>query len=241
LQSNFNRIAPPGLVWLDWDEQFAVFHNVLILFLGGRLKVSIWSKREDPPARPASVPQQPVTSAPSPAAPAAYAPPSAHVPEVRKENVPMSSTPYRASESDSRNNIGKAVKIVGQIFTKEDLYVDGDVEGTIESQDNKVTIGPNGRVQAGIRARDVVILGQVQGNVEASDKVDIRKEAKLVGDITTARISIEDGAVFKGSIDIKKADTKAAPAPVISNPQPAAAPASAPVQPAAAAAPGMKR
>ncbi len=118
--------------------------------------------------------------------------------------------------------IGKAVKINGQIFTKEDLYVDGDVEGTIESQDNKVTIGPNGRVQAGIRAREVVILGQVQGNVEASDKVDIRKDAKLVGDITTSRISIEDGALFKGSIDIKKAEPKPAPgpAPAVAAPRP---------------------
>lgn len=130
----------------------------------------------------------------------------------------MATTPNRVSESDSRNNIGKAVKVVGQIFTKEDLYVDGDVEGTLESQDNKVTIGPNGRVQASIRARDVVILGQVQGNVEATDKVDIRKDAKLVGDITTSRISIEDGALFKGSIDIKKQEVKPAAAPVISTP-----------------------
>ena len=61
----------------------------------------------------------------------------------------MSSTPYRVPEADSRNNIGKAVRVVGQIFTKEDLYVDGDVEGTIESQDNKLTIGPNGRVRRG--------------------------------------------------------------------------------------------
>ena len=124
----------------------------------------------------------------------------------------MSSTPFRTPESDSRNSatIGKAVRIVGQIFTKEDLYVDGDVEGTIESQENKVTIGPNGRVQASIRARDVIILGQVQGNVETSDKVDIRKDAKLVGDIITSRISIEDGALFKGSIDIKKSEPKSA-------------------------------
>ena len=122
----------------------------------------------------------------------------------------MSSTPFRTPESDSRNSatIGKSVRIVGQIFAKEDLYVDGDVEGTIESQDNKVTVGPNGRVQASIRARDVIILGQVQGNVETSDKVDIRKDAKLVGDITTARISIEDGALFKGSIDIRKPEPK---------------------------------
>lgn len=135
----------------------------------------------------------------------------------------MSSIPHRTPESDSRNTatIGKSVKIVGQIFTKEDLYVDGDVEGTIESQENKVTIGPNGRVQASIRARDVIILGQVQGNVETSDKVDIRKDAKLVGDITTSRISIEDGALFKGSIDIKKPEPKVAapaPIPVVSRP-----------------------
>lgn len=155
----------------------------------------------------------------------------------------MSTTPYRTPESDSRNTatIGKAVKIVGQIFTKEDLYVDGDVEGTIESQENKVTIGPNGRVQAGIRAREVIILGQVQGNVETSDKVDIRKDAKLVGDITTSRISIEDGALFKGSIDIRKPEPKpsaAAPAPA----QPISRPAEpAPGNAGAAAAAGVKR
>jgi cytoskeletal protein CcmA (bactofilin family) len=160
----------------------------------------MWNKKEEPPApRPASAPPATVT-----------------VPEIKKEPTPVSSTPFRTPESDSRNTatIGKAVRIVGQIFTKEDLYVDGDVEGTIESHENKVTIGPNGRVQASIRARDVIILGQVQGNVETSDKVDIRKDAKLVGDITTSRISIEDGALFKGSIDIKKAEPKSTtPAP----------------------------
>jgi cytoskeletal protein CcmA (bactofilin family) len=151
----------------------------------------------------------------------------------------VSTTPYRTPDSDPRNTatIGKSVKVVGQIFTKEDLYVDGDVEGTIESQDNKVTIGPNGRVQAGIRAREVVILGQVQGNVEAADKVDIRKDAKLVGDITTARISIEDGALFKGSIDIKKAEPKASPAAVSASAPPVPA-AQAMAAPAAA---GIKR
>jgi cytoskeletal protein CcmA (bactofilin family) len=175
-------------------------------------------------------------------APAASAPSYTPAPEIRKETVPVSSTPHRLPESESRNNIGKAVRIVGQIFTKEDLYVDGDVEGTLESQDNKVTIGPNGRVQASIRARDVVILGQVQGNVEATDKVDIRKDAKLVGDITTARISIEDGALFKGSIDIKKSEVKPAAAPVISTPPPAvSAVAAAPVPVAAAAGPAFKR
>ena len=124
----------------------------------------------------------------------------------------MSSIPHRVPEADSRNaaTIGKAVKIVGDIYTKEDLNVDGDVEGKIESADNKITIGTTGRVQASVKAREVVIFGQVQGNVEATDKVDIRREAKLVGDITTARISIEDGALFKGSIDIRKPEPKPA-------------------------------
>ena len=158
----------------------------------------------------------------------------------------MSTTPFRTADSDPRNTatIGKAVKIIGQIFTKEDLYVDGDVEGTIESQDNKVTIGPNGRVQAGIRAREVVILGQVQGNVEATDKVDIRKDAKLVGDITTARISIEDGALFKGSIDIKKTEARPAAAAASASapaPSPAPPPVSVPVSSAPAVAGGVKR
>jgi cytoskeletal protein CcmA (bactofilin family) len=164
--------------------------------------VSIWNKKEEPPApRPAVAP------------PAPPAPPVAQPkPEIRKEISLVSSTPHRVPEADSRNTatIGKAVKIVGQIYTKEDLNVDGDVEGTIESTDNKVTIGTTGRVQASVKAREVVIFGQVQGNVEAADKVDIRREAKLVGDITTARISIEDGALFKGSIDIRKPEPKPA-------------------------------
>ena len=107
--------------------------------------------------------------------------------------------------------IGKAVKIAGQIYSREDLYVDGDVEGTIELMDHKLTIGPNGKVHAGVKAREVVALGVIQGNVEASDRIEIRKDAKLVGDIKTARIIIEDGAYFKGSIDIVKSEPKAAP------------------------------
>jgi cytoskeletal protein CcmA (bactofilin family) len=180
----------------------------------------MWNKKEETPAPP-----RPASAPPAPAAP---------VPEIRKEPVPVSTTPYRTPDSDPRNTatIGKAVKVNGQIFTKEDLYVDGDVEGTIESQDNKVTVGPNGRVQASIRAREVVILGQVQGNVEAADKVDIRKDAKLVGDIVSARISIEDGALFRGSIDIRKPEVKSGgSAPVVTSPS--ASPATPPVTMAA--------
>jgi len=118
----------------------------------------------------------------------------------------VSSTPFRTPESDSRSaaTVGKSSKDCWPDLHQEDLYVDGDVEGTIESLENKVTVGPNGRVQAHIKAREVIILGQVQGNVETSDKVDIRKDAKLVGDITTSRISIEDGALFKAALISRK-------------------------------------
>lgn len=132
----------------------------------------------------------------------------------------MATNPFKAPEQDTRGSasIGKAVKINGQIYSKEDLYVDGDVEGTVELAENKLTIGPSGRVHASVKAREVVVLGQIQGNVEAMDKLDIRKDAKLVGDIKTARIIIEDGAYFKGSIDIVRGENRK-PAP------PAAAPA----------------
>ena len=119
----------------------------------------------------------------------------------------MSSTPMGRIEAESRGGsatIGKAVKIVGQIYSREDLFLDGDLDGTIEALEHKVTIGPNGAVHAGVKARDVVALGSIQGNVEASDLIEIRKDAKLVGDIKTGRIIIEDGAYLKGSIDIVK-------------------------------------
>jgi cytoskeletal protein CcmA (bactofilin family) len=115
-------------------------------------------------------------------------------------------------------SIGKAVKIVGQIFSKEDLYVDGELDGTVEALEHKVTIGPNGNLKAGVKAREVVVLGAIHGNVEATDKMEIRKDAKLVGDVRTARIVIEDGAYFKGSIDIVKPEPKVAPKPAQNTP-----------------------
>jgi cytoskeletal protein CcmA (bactofilin family) len=124
-------------------------------------------------------------------------------------------------------SIGKAVKIVGQIFSKEDLYIDGDIEGTVEALENRLTIGPHGTAKAGIKAREVVLQGTIQGNVEAAEKMEIKKDARLVGDVRTARIMIEDGAYFKGSIDIVKPE----PAKATPKPQPAApaAPAAPPV------------
>ncbi len=127
------------------------------------------------------------------------------------------STPSQTFGSPAANipttaaTIGKAVMIKGQIFSREDLVIDGEVEGTVEAHDHKLTVGPNGKVAAGVKAREIVVLGAIHGNVEAADKIDIRKDAKLVGDIKTARIVIEDGAYFKGSIDITKNEPKAQP------------------------------
>lgn len=167
----------------------------------------MWNKRrEEEPQRPYA-PSAPVSA---PAVRNSY--PSTV--EIKKEATPMSSMPQARFEPENRGGsaaVGKAVKIAGQIHTKEDLYVDGEVEGTIEAMEHKLTIGPNGIVKATVRARDVVVLGSITGNVEATDKLEIRKDAKLVGDIKTARIIIEDGAYFKGSIDIVKPEPARAP------------------------------
>ena len=191
--------------------------------------MSVWNKqrREEEPLKPLGT----IAPRPTQAAP----------PVETKKEAPtlssMSSMPPGRTDTDYARggsaSIGKAVKIAGQIFSREDLYVDGDVEGTIELMDHKLTIGPNGKVHAGVKAREVVALGAIQGNVEASERIEIRKDAKLVGDIKTARIVIEDGAYFKGSIDIVKAEPKVAPSQ-----QPRQQPAAAPpvVAPVAAAA-----
>ncbi|MEP7353360.1 MAG: polymer-forming cytoskeletal protein [Acidobacteriota bacterium] len=109
--------------------------------------------------------------------------------------------------------IGKSVEIKGQIFSREDLTIDGLVEGTVELQEHRLTIGPNGKVSATVKARELVVLGTIQGDVETTDKIDIRKDARLIGDIKTARIVIEDGAYFKGNIDIVRPPAVVAPKP----------------------------
>ena len=94
--------------------------------------------------------------------------------------------------------------VKGEVTGSESLYIDGKVEGSINLPGNRVTVGRNGQVAANILAREVVVLGKVRGNINASDRVDIRSEGSLTGDVAAARISIEDGAYFKGGIDIRK-------------------------------------
>jgi cytoskeletal protein CcmA (bactofilin family) len=120
---------------------------------------------------------------------------------------PANRAPVTAGDQAS---IGKGLIIKGEITGTESLFIDGKVEGTIALPGNRVTIGRNGQVASSIAAREIVILGKVRGNIVASDRVDIRAEGALTGDVTAARISIEDGAFFKGGIDIKKADAKPA-------------------------------
>ena len=171
----------------------------------------MWNRRKDEEFTP----PKPASPAPAPA-------------EIKKETPPpMSNAPGRMPVTESYPEIprstgtaslGKSVMVKGQIFSREDLTIDGEVEGTVELQEHRLTIGPHGKVSASVKARELIVLGSINGNVEVTDKIDIRKEAKLVGDIRTARIQIEDGAFFKGSIDI----TRAEPAAPKQKPQPQA-------------------
>ncbi len=133
---------------------------------------------------------------PSSPSPAAFAPPARPAEPVRTDpprNVDVAT-------------IGKSVVVKGELSGSEDLYVDGQVEGSITLRGQSLTIGPNGRVRANVEARNVIVHGQVDGNITASDRVELRKSASLKGDIATARIAIDDGAYFKGAIDIQKTE-----------------------------------
>ncbi len=117
--------------------------------------------------------------------------------------------PSRAPVADGEQaTIGKGLFIKGEISGSESLFIDGKVEGSVNLPGNRVTVGRNGQVAANISAREIVVLGKVRGNVSATDRVDIRAEGSLSGDVAAARISIEDGAFFKGGIDIRKPDVK---------------------------------
>ena len=104
--------------------------------------------------------------------------------------------------------IGRSLVIKGEVSGSEPLYIDGRIEGTINLADNRVTIGRNGNVSANVTAKEVVVMGKLHGNVNVTDRVDIRAEGALTGDVVAHRLSIEDGAFFKGSVDLKKSEQK---------------------------------
>jgi len=117
-------------------------------------------------------------------------------------------------------NIGKSVVIKGELAGSEDLTIEGHVEGKIELKDHVLTIGPNGKIKAQVFAKAVIVLGEVTGNVAATEKVDIRDGGSVDGDIVSPRVAIAEGAHFRGSVDMQRKATAAAPAPSV---KPAAA------------------
>ena len=104
--------------------------------------------------------------------------------------------------------IGKLVSVKGELSGREDLFVDGEVEGSIDLTGHLLTVGPNGRIRANIQAQSVVVFGRIEGNVRGSERVELRKSAIVSGDILTQRIVIEDGAFLKGGIDIQKPESR---------------------------------
>lgn len=156
----------------------------------------MWNKRIDEqsaPPRPQSEPGRP------------YTPPAA---------APRTEPPAPARSTGKQTAaIGTSMSIKGEIRTQEELFVDGDVEGLLESK-SLLTVGPNGKVRANIKAREVIVFGSVRGNVEVSEKVAIRDNGSVIGDIKTAGISIDDGSYFKGSIDIVRPEPKPTTKPV---------------------------
>jgi cytoskeletal protein CcmA (bactofilin family) len=149
----------------------------------------MWKRDES--VKPAAPPATPA-AAPSAAAPAA----------------PQASE-ARAQLGRDMVNIGKSVVIKGELTGSEDLTIEGHVEGRIDLKENVLTIGPNGKIKAEVFAKSVVVLGEVTGNVTASEKVDIRDNGSVDGDIASPRVAIAEGAHFRGSVDMQRAGQKA--------------------------------
>jgi cytoskeletal protein CcmA (bactofilin family) len=150
----------------------------------------MWNKRTEEESSPKAVAPRPVSAPQPPARPTP--PPAAIQPEEPK-------APNRGG------SMGSTMTIKGEIVSREELYIDGEVQGSIELQ-HRLTVGPNGKIRANVKAKEVVVHGSIHGNVQSAEKIIIREKGSLVGDIKTAGIVIEDGAYFKGSIDIVRAD-----------------------------------
>jgi cytoskeletal protein CcmA (bactofilin family) len=149
-------------------------------------------------------PNQPGSNSPSTPEPSRPTPPAPSYEAPRAATTPGPGSSAAAPNTGEQATIGKSLVVKGEVTGSESLYIDGKVEGAINLPGNRVTVGRNGQVAANIVAREVVVLGKVRGNCQASDRVDIRSEGSLTGDVIAARISIEDGAFFKGGIDIRK-------------------------------------
>jgi cytoskeletal protein CcmA (bactofilin family) len=123
--------------------------------------------------------------------------------------VPKEPTVNDAASNVDKPSIGKGLIFVGDITGTESIFIDGKIEGSISLPGNRVTVGRNGHLDTTINARDILVMGKVRGNLCATDRVEIRSTGTVIGDLVAARVSIEDGAFFKGSIDIRKTEAKA--------------------------------
>ena len=198
--------ASSNLLWLECNPNFArraerdaVWRAKCIAINDPpfeRNSIAMWKPTNQPTpggATPSPEPQRPTTPT--------YSSPAEPTPAAAPRNAAMN--------SQDQATIGKSLVIKGEVTGSESLYIDGRVEGSINLAGNRVTIGRNGVVNANINAREIVVTGKVRGNLVASDRVDIRNEGSLTGDVIAQRISIEDGAYFKGGIDIRKPGQKA--------------------------------
>ena len=167
----------------------------------------MWEKKKAPEPPLASTPGTP-SDLPTEAVPSQPAATSSGV----------SSAAGGPGGGQSLAQIGKSLKLKGEITGSEDLYIDGEVEGTVELKGNSLTVGPNGNVHADVSARSITILGRLQGNVKVGERTEIRKTGSFGGELLTAQIVIEDGAVFRGSIDIVKPGQNAANTPAADGP-----------------------
>ena len=142
----------------------------------------------------------------TPAAPSAQPAPAAPVSASGARTEP------RTQIEGGQVNIGKSVVIKGELNGSEDLTIEGHVEGTIQLKDHVLTIGPNGKIKAQVFAKAVIVLGEVNGNVTATEKVDIRDGGSVDGDIVSPRVAIAEGAHFRGSVDMQRKGGQQAPA-----------------------------
>src|SRR5689334_20424213 len=161
--------------------------------------------------------------------------PAGNVQSQQNQNINTAPAPEPVRSSDSLRgmekttvNIGKSVVIKGELSGSEDLTIEGQVDGKIELRQNVLTIGPNGKIKAQVFAKSVIILGEVTGNVTASEKVDIRDNGSVDGDIAAPRVAIAEGAHFRGSIDMQRTGAGAsAPAKAAAEPKTESKPAAA--------------
>ena len=152
----------------------------------------MWNNKriEEESSSPKAVAPRPVVATPTPT-------------PVRPAPAPAIAQEVKAPSSGG--TLGATMTVKGEIYSREELYIDGEIQGSIELH-HRLTVGPNGKIHANVKAKEVVVHGSIHGNVQSAEKIIIREKGSLMGDITTAGIVIEDGAYFKGSIDIVKAE-----------------------------------